>query len=77
MKGNSGRMDGPSSPTTDARSYLNQFGLPALCYGPTSPNIYAVGEAVDLASIVSGARTLARFIAGFFAAGARAAGARP
>jgi len=63
--------------TTDARFYLNQFGRPALCYGPTSRNIHAVDEAVDLASIVSGARTLARFIAGFFAAGALAAGARP
>src|SRR6266702_58882 len=63
--------------TTDARFYLNQFGRPALCYGPTARNIHAVDEAVDLASIVSGARTLARFIAGFFAAGAGAAGARP
>jgi acetylornithine deacetylase len=55
--------------TTDARYYLNQFGRPALAYGPTARNIHAPGEAVELASIVRGARTLARFIAGFFAAG--------
>ncbi len=55
--------------TTDARFYLNQFGRPALCYGPSARNIHAIDEAVELASIVSGARTLARFIAGFFAAG--------
>jgi acetylornithine deacetylase len=63
--------------TTDARFYINQFGRPALCYGPTARNIYAVDEAVDLASIVSGARTLARFMAGFFAAGLPAGDAQP
>ena len=63
--------------TTDARFYLNQFGRPALCYGPASRSIHAIDEAVDLASIVSGARTLARFIAGFFAAGGQPAGAQP
>jgi acetylornithine deacetylase len=55
--------------TTDARYYINQFGRPALCYGPRARNIHAVDEAVELASIVDGARTLARFIAGFFSAG--------
>lgn len=55
--------------TTDARYYLNQFGVPAVAYGPRARNIHAVDEAVELASIVSGARTMARFIAGFFAAG--------
>jgi acetylornithine deacetylase len=55
--------------TTDARYYINQFGRPALAYGPRARNIHAVDEAVDLASIVAGARTLARFIARFFAAG--------
>ncbi len=52
--------------TTDARYYLNQFGTPALAYGPRARNIHAVGEAVELASIVAGARALARFIAAFF-----------
>jgi acetylornithine deacetylase len=52
--------------TTDARYYLNQFGTPALAYGPRARNIHAVGEAVELASIVTGARALARFIAAFF-----------
>ena len=55
--------------TTDARYYLNQFDVPALAYGPVARNIHAVDEAVELASIVRGAQTLARFIAGFFAAG--------
>src|SRR4029077_21100569 len=55
--------------TTDARDYLNRFGVPALAYGPAARNIHASDEAVELASIVRGAQTLARFIAGFFAAG--------
>jgi acetylornithine deacetylase len=55
--------------TTDARYYLNQFGVPALAYGPRARNIHGTDEAVDLASIVSGARTMARFIAGFFSQG--------
>jgi acetylornithine deacetylase len=55
--------------TTDARFYLNQFGTPALAYGPVARNIHAADEAVELASIVRGAQTLARFIARFFAAG--------
>jgi acetylornithine deacetylase len=55
--------------TTDARYYLNRFGVPALAYGPAARNIHATDEAVELASIVRGAETLARFIAGFFAAG--------
>ncbi|MDR2983823.1 MAG: M20/M25/M40 family metallo-hydrolase, partial [Nocardiopsaceae bacterium] len=53
--------------TTDARYYLNQFGIPALCYGPRARNIHAIGEAVELASIVTGAKALARFIAAFYA----------
>jgi peptidase M20/M25/M40-like protein len=56
--------------TTDARYYLNQFGVPAVACGPRSRNIHDTDEAVELASIVSGARVLARFMAGFFAAGA-------
>jgi acetylornithine deacetylase len=55
--------------TTDARYYINQFGRPALAYGPTARHIHAVDEAVELASIVSGAKALARFIAGYFADG--------
>jgi len=55
--------------TTDARYYLNQFGVPAVAYGPRSRDIHGTDEAVELASIVSGARTMARFIAGFFANG--------
>jgi acetylornithine deacetylase len=51
--------------TTDARHYLNELALPALCYGPRVRNIHGVDEAVDLASIVAGARTLTRFIPAF------------
>ena len=49
--------------TTDARFYRNQLGIPALCYGPRVENMHAADERVELASIVAGARTLARFIA--------------
>lgn len=48
--------------TTDARFYRNQLGIPALCYGPRVVNMHAADERVELASIVAGARTLARFL---------------
>jgi acetylornithine deacetylase len=51
--------------TTDARHYRNEFDLPALCYGPRVRDIHGVDEAVELASIVAGARTLTRFIPAF------------
>ena len=57
----------PLGSTTDARFYVNQFAVPALAYGPRARNIHAVDEAVELASIVTGAKALARFIAEFFA----------
>ncbi len=45
-------------------TYLNQIDTPAICYGPTARRTStAIDEAVELASIVGGARTLARFIA--------------
>jgi acetylornithine deacetylase len=53
--------------TTDARIYLNQFSVPAVAYGPRVRNIHGTDEAVELASIVAGARTLARFLAGYYA----------
>ena len=49
--------------TSDARYYCNQFAVPALCYGPRARNIHGVDEAVELASIVDGARVLARLLA--------------
>ena len=49
--------------TSDARWYCNQFAVPALCYGPRARNIHDVDEAVELSSIVTGARALARLIA--------------
>jgi acetylornithine deacetylase len=51
--------------TTDARSYL-AAGIPAVCYGPVAHNIHGVDEAVELDSIVEGARTLTRFLATWF-----------
>jgi acetylornithine deacetylase len=48
--------------TTDARFYRNQLGIPALCYGPRVENMHTADERVELASIVAGARTLARFL---------------
>ena len=55
------------SATSDARFYLNQAGTPAVCYGPRTRNMHGVDEAVDLASIVEGARTLARLLPGLLA----------
>jgi acetylornithine deacetylase len=52
--------------TTDARLYLNDFRVPALCYGPTAHDIHGIDESVELSSIVEGARTLARFIADWY-----------
>jgi acetylornithine deacetylase len=51
--------------TTDARFYRNQYGVPCLCYGPRVRNIHGIDESVELASIVDGARTLARVVAGW------------
>lgn len=53
--------------TTDARYFLNGYDIPAICYGPVARNIHGTDEAVDLASIVDGARTLARFVAAWYA----------
>ena len=48
--------------TTDARTYLNDFNIPALCFGAIAHNIHGVDESVELQSIVDAARTLARFL---------------
>jgi acetylornithine deacetylase len=53
--------------TTDARLYINDFDVPAICYGPVAHDIHGIDESVELSSIVAGARTLARFIADWFA----------
>jgi acetylornithine deacetylase len=44
---------------------LNEPGLPALCHGPRVRNIHGVDEAVELASVVAGARALTRFVPAF------------
>lgn len=48
--------------TTDARFYVNQLGVPAVCYGAIGHDLHGVDESVDLQSIVDAARTLARFL---------------
>ncbi|HEY8588146.1 MAG TPA: M20/M25/M40 family metallo-hydrolase [Naasia sp.] len=48
--------------TTDARTYLNDFGIPAVCYGAVAHGMHGIDESVELQSIVDGARTLARFL---------------
>jgi acetylornithine deacetylase len=55
--------------TTDARTYLNRFGIPAVCYGPRVRNIHGIDEAVEVASIATGARVLARFLGRYYGAG--------
>lgn len=48
--------------TTDARFYLNQAGIPAVCFGPVVRNMHGTNECVELDSIITGAQTLANFI---------------
>ncbi len=48
--------------TTDARTYLNDFEIPAVCFGAVTRNMHGIDESVELRSIVDGARTLARFL---------------
>jgi acetylornithine deacetylase len=52
--------------TTDARYYVNQLGVPALCFGPVVKNMHGSNECVNVASIEQGALTLARFVAAYF-----------
>lgn len=52
--------------TTDARFYLNQFGVPAVAYGPRTRNMHGTDEAVELDSIVECARVVARFLREWF-----------
>ena len=48
--------------TTDARTYLNDFATPAICFGATGYDLHGIDESVDLQTIIQAARTLARFI---------------
>ncbi|MBI1172467.1 M20/M25/M40 family metallo-hydrolase [bacterium] len=48
--------------TTDARFYVNDFGLDAVCYGAIGHDLHGIDESVDLQSIIDAARTLARFL---------------
>jgi acetylornithine deacetylase len=53
--------------TTDARTYLNDFGMPAVCFGAVAHDMHGIDESVELQSIVDAARTLARFLLKRFA----------
>jgi acetylornithine deacetylase len=48
--------------TTDARIYVNDFSIPAVCYGAVAHDMHGIDESVELQSIVDAARTLARFV---------------
>ncbi|MDB5525377.1 MAG: Acetylornithine deacetylase [Rhizobium sp.] len=48
--------------TSDARIYLRDFGIPAICFGAVGHNLHGIDENVELQSIVDAARTLARFL---------------
>ena len=48
--------------TTDARFYVNDFGVPAVCFGAIGHDLHGIDESVDLQSIIDAARTLARFL---------------
>lgn len=60
--------------TTDARWYVNDFDVPAVCFGPIAHSIHGVDEHVELDSIVQGARTLARFLADWYKPGSLTGG---
>ena len=53
--------------TTDARTYLNHFGVPAVCFGAVAHDMHGIDESVELRSIVEAARTLGRFLLTRFA----------
>ena len=48
--------------TTDARTYLDVFGVPAVCFGARGHNLHGIDEYVEIDSIAAAAQTLARFI---------------
>ena len=48
--------------TTDARTYLNDFGVPAVCFGAVAHDMHGIDESVELQSIVDAAQTLSRFL---------------
>jgi acetylornithine deacetylase len=54
--------------TTDARLYVNRFGVPAAAYGPRTRNMHGTDEAIELASIAECARVVARLLRDWYAA---------
>lgn len=55
--------------TSDARVYLRDFDIPAVCFGAVGHNLHGVDESVELQSIIDAARTLARFLLMRFGSG--------
>lgn len=53
--------------TTDARLYVNRFGVPAAAYGPRTRNMHGTDEAVEIASIADCARVVARVLRDWYA----------
>lgn len=47
----------------DVRHYANRGGMSAVCFGPRGRGIHGVDEAVEMQSIVDGARALVHFFA--------------
>lgn len=54
--------------TTDARFYVNRFGVPAAAYGPRTRNMHGTDEAVEIASIADCARVVARLLRDWYRA---------
>ncbi|MDR2566184.1 MAG: ArgE/DapE family deacylase [Bifidobacteriaceae bacterium] len=52
--------------TTDARLYVNHFGVPAAAYGPRTRNMHGTDEAVEVASIGECAKAVARLLRRWF-----------
>ena len=55
--------------TTDARYYVNQAKVPALCFGPTVRNMHGTDESVEMSSIVRASKTYAHLVVNYFVHG--------
>ena len=53
--------------TTDARTYVNDFAVPAVCFGAVGRDLHGIDESVHVQSIVDAAQTLSRFLLKRFA----------
>ncbi len=48
--------------TTDARFFINNYGIPATCYGPKGANLHNKDEYVELSSVKDVTKVIAQFI---------------